>query len=101
GDPLGPILFSLTIHPLLVSLSSELVFGYLDDVSIGGKEDTVERDVTKVFEAGVDLGLHINAIKCELITGDVLSVPSAPILQSFTRTLISDVVLLGSPLFKG
>ena len=30
GDPLGPLLFSLTLHPILNSLSSKLRVGYLD-----------------------------------------------------------------------
>jgi len=45
GDPLGPLLFSLTIQPLLEDIRSELVTGYLDDVSIGGKVGTVGADV--------------------------------------------------------
>jgi hypothetical protein len=36
GDPLGPLLFALTIHPILQSLVSEFKTGYLDDVAIGG-----------------------------------------------------------------
>jgi len=31
GDPLGPLLFCNTIHPLLTSLGSVLL-GYMDDV---------------------------------------------------------------------
>jgi len=33
GDPLGPLLFSNTIHPLLNRLSSNLQLGYLDDLT--------------------------------------------------------------------
>ena len=36
GDPLGPMLFCLAIHDLLISLQSELVLGYLDDVPLEG-----------------------------------------------------------------
>ena len=36
GDPLGPLLFALTIHPILQSLVSEFKTGYLDDVAAGG-----------------------------------------------------------------
>ena len=35
GDPLGPFLFCLALRPLLNTLSSDLVLGYLDDVSGG------------------------------------------------------------------
>ena len=33
GDPLGPMLFCLTIHPLLMNLKSELRIGFSDDVT--------------------------------------------------------------------
>ena len=41
GDPLGPLLFCLAIHPILTSLSSDLVVGYLDDITLGGDEQTL------------------------------------------------------------
>jgi len=34
GDPIGPLLFCNTIHPLLSSLHSNLNIGYLDDVTL-------------------------------------------------------------------
>ena len=33
---LGPLLFCLTLHSLISELTSELVLGYLDDVTFGG-----------------------------------------------------------------
>ena len=36
GDPLGPLLFCLTIQPLLRNIQSEFVSGYLDDIGLGG-----------------------------------------------------------------
>ena len=42
GDPLGPLLFCNTIHPLLSSLKSDLKLGYMDDVSLGGPVDRVK-----------------------------------------------------------
>ena len=35
GDPLGPLLFCLTLHNLISELTSELILGYLDDVTFG------------------------------------------------------------------
>ena len=35
GDPLGPFLFSLTLHPIMESQNSELILGYLDDLTLG------------------------------------------------------------------
>jgi len=36
GDPLGPLYFCLIFKDILQSLQSELVLGYLDDVTMGG-----------------------------------------------------------------
>ena len=41
GDPLSPLLFSITIQPILENLKCELVIGYLDDITIGGKVEHV------------------------------------------------------------
>jgi len=35
GDPLGALLFCLAVQPLLDSLKSDLVFGNLDDLTLG------------------------------------------------------------------
>ena len=37
GDPLDPLLFCLTIHPLLSDIHSNFVSGYLDDIALGGE----------------------------------------------------------------
>jgi hypothetical protein len=44
GDPLGPLLFCNSIHPLLQSLYSLLKLGYLDDLTVAGPEETVATD---------------------------------------------------------
>jgi len=36
GDPLGPLLFCITINDVLHSLMSPFVAGYLDDITLGG-----------------------------------------------------------------
>ena len=60
GDPLGPLLFCLSIQPLLESLKSELVIGFMDDVTIGGNHDTVAQDVENVINKGRNFGLSLN-----------------------------------------
>ena len=45
GDPLGPLLFCLTLHPLLSQLQSELKIFYLDAGTIGGSSETVLHDL--------------------------------------------------------
>ena len=44
GDPLGPLLFCLTLHPLLSQLQSELKIFYLDDGTVGGSTESVLHD---------------------------------------------------------
>jgi len=41
GDPLGPLLFSNCIHPMLKSMESMLKCGYLDDVTLGDPADSI------------------------------------------------------------
>jgi len=36
GDSMGPMFFCLSIHALLLSLSSEVIIAYLDDVMLWG-----------------------------------------------------------------
>jgi len=58
----------------------------------------VARDVSKVVEIGGELGLSLNVSKCELISNDGFTVTGS-LLQSFPKTCIGDVTLLGTPLF--
>ena len=98
GDSIGPLLFSNTIHPLIVSLKSDLNLGYLDDESLGGPVDTVATDVGRIVEVGRAMGLHLNISKCELITHRDQTI-SDTLLQSFTRVDIADASLLGAHCF--
>ena len=100
GDPIGPLLFCNTIHPMLSSLSSELNIGYLDDLSLGGPPDTVASDIATIVAWGSEMGLRLNIVKCELIAREECQI-SDPTLQSFTRVPISESTLLGAPLFVG
>jgi len=85
GDPMGPLLFCNTIHPLLSSLHASLNLGYLDDVTLGGSVKTVASDVAEVIRAGAELGLSLNVSKCELIANKDFQVDDI-LLQSFHRT---------------
>ena len=99
GDPLGPLLFCLALHPLLLSLQSELIIGYIDDITVGGPKSVVTRDVEFIIEAGVNFGLLLNAFKCELITS---AEPEQDcIFNSFTIIKLSEASLSGAPLFSG
>ena len=93
GDPLGPLLFCLTIHPMLQSLSSSLVIGYLDDITLGGTEQAVAADVALIQTQGEDLGLKRNINKCEFINGN--ATPSAIIFEDFIKLTPANSRLLG------
>ena len=100
GDPLGPLLFCIALHPLLSSLKSSLNIGYMDDVTLGGHEDVVEKDVAFLSESGASIGLHLNINKCELIhAGDYI--PGTSNLRSFQSVSLSKATLLGAPLLTG
>ena len=68
GDPLGSLLFCITIQPLLHMLRSELVVGYIDDITIEGHISKVDEDVTIIKRNGTSLGLHLSITKYELIS---------------------------------
>jgi len=100
GDPLGPLLFCLSIQPLLENLHSEVVFSYLDDVSLGGDPQTVADDVDIIIDKGSEMGLHLNASKCELISNSSSS-SFPPIFNSFLKVNAGEASLLGAPLCQG
>ncbi len=100
GDPLGPLTFSNTTHPLLDSMEAELTLGYLDDVTLGGPQGVIAKDVQRVIEEGRRIGLLLNVSKCELIA-DPNTTVTDPVLRSFHRVTVRDASLLGAPLFLG
>jgi hypothetical protein len=100
GDPIGPLLFCNTIHPLLESLKSELTIGYLDDMTLAGDQTTVAEDVQHIMTEGARMGLLLNVSKCEIITHKQ-TVIMDPLLSSFLRVDLDNACLLGSPLSTG
>ena len=99
GDPIGPMLFCLTIQELVSSLSSEFNVFYLDDGAIGGNFADLRADFQRIEDQGQALGLHLSVDKSELISYDESAVTAVlstfPGLQ-FIRA--HQVTLLGSPL---
>ena len=67
GDPLGPLLFCLTIHPILRSIQSAFVSGYLHDIGIGGDVNVVAADVMQLEQDARAVGLTLNYKKCEVV----------------------------------
>jgi len=99
GDPRGSLLVCNTVQPLLSSLASELNLRYLD-VTLGGPIDIAASDVAEIAKVGGNMGLILNASKCELLAHLGVMVNDKR-LQSFQRVLPSDTTLLGAPLFHG
>ena len=66
GDPLGPLLFCLAIHPLSTQLMAEFCAMYLDDVSLGGLPEAILHDL-EVIESFKEIGLVLNNQKSEII----------------------------------
>ena len=100
GHPLEPLLFCLALHPLLLSQQSELIIGYIDDITYnGGPKSVVTRDVDFINKSGLNFDLLLNAFKCELITS---AEPEQDcIFNSFAIAKPSEASLLGAPLFSG
>ena len=48
GDPLGSLVFCDSIHPLHGQMKASLIEGYIDDMTLGGRIDTVAGDVAKL-----------------------------------------------------
>jgi len=71
GDPLGPLLFSLVLHPLACKIEAEfpeldLCVWYLDDGTIIGQVDDVHQVFLLLEKDGPALGLHLNVKKNEI-----------------------------------
>ena len=99
GDPLGPLLFCLTIHELSSQLQSELCLFYLDDGTLGGSVEDLKHDLEVVERLGAEIGLQLNSRKTEIICPNTdataslrFSLPGAHVVDPMKATL------LGSPI---
>ncbi len=101
GDPLGPLLFSLTLKELLKSfvpppdIKSQL--WYLDDGAIIGPRVSVNSLLTFIDTHGPQHGLTLNRKKCEVFwpSGD----PDFPEFPPEVLRPHGGIMLLGSPLW--
>ena len=108
GDPLGPLLFSLGVHPLATSLLSEVNVWYLDDLTILGDPSTVLQDLIKIQRESASLGLTLNNEKSEVIIFNCTEDERNTILNQFRSAApgmkevpLPNATLLGSPLARG
>jgi hypothetical protein len=107
GDPLGPLCFSLAIHKLISSLTSELNVWFLDDGTLAGKPDLVRSDFEAIIANQESLGLKVNVEKCEFsVLGSNLE-SNETLASSFKKCYPEakfmppeELSLLGTPLFQ-
>src|SRR6218665_3711488 len=84
GDPLGPLLFSLPLQPVLHTLTSEFKIGFLDDVTLGGNAGGVGHDLQIMTKLKTSMGLCLNQSKCEVYAPDLSLTQESPHLLKWT-----------------
>ena len=105
SDPLGPVIFSLAIHPIIQKLNSKFNVWYLDDGTLGGDVDTVINDFILLKQEFKSIGLELNPSKCEIFLSDTTDRLStlhkfnaiAPQIKILDKNSLH---LLGSPIFE-
>ena len=98
GDPLGPLLFCLAIHPLIEKLRSDLRIFYLDDGLIGGHAFDVSNDISLIQEEASHLGLCLNLKKSELIAINPLESQVLLSAPDLIPVLPNHASFLGAPI---
>ena len=99
GDPLGPLLFSLTLWSFKEKIQESLPelqqhSWYLDDGVLVGLEDDLIRSWDLLCQLGLDRGLQIRVDKCELWS----TVDLDKLIIRIKRNDISGLEVLGAEL---
>ena len=73
GDPLGPMLFCLVLHPVVLRISQTCPHilrhqWYLDDGSLAGPSLQILKAFGVICSMGSDYGLNLNLSNCELFS---------------------------------
>ena len=101
GDPLGPLGFSLALHPIVRKIKEQvpgLVVNawYLDDGTLCGSPADLVRSLSIIESDGPSNGLFLNRAKSLIYTPSTCSV-SHPLLRDIPTTS-EGLTLLGSPI---
>ena len=102
GDPLGPLGFALTLHPLIERLKSEvpelaLNVWYLDDGTLVGSPEGLSAALHIIESVGPTLGLHLNRSKSLLYIPEDADASHSP-LPAEIPTARRGFSLLGCPI---
>jgi len=93
GDPLGPVLFCIAIHPIVNMLKCPLNLWYMDDGCLGGTENEVLNDFNTLVTESNKIGLSINKSKCEIFNSTTTN-------HDFLKLTKTNLHLLGNPVLK-
>ncbi len=104
GDPLGPALFSMAIHPHLSSLQSQhqqvIILAYLDDVFLLGTNKKVLTALSDLSSSLAEIKLKIAENKCEIYCPSQLVFQAIP--ASNTIPVVQEgTIILGTPIGEG
>ncbi|XP_029655348.1 uncharacterized protein LOC115229063 [Octopus sinensis] len=105
GDPLGPLLFALSVDFVARRIASPLNIWYLDDCTIGGPPDILLNDLQSLLPALSSIGLEINSLKSEIVNLNVedltfedLFAQFRGLLPDLRQTSHSELEILGAPI---
>ena len=99
GDPLGPLLFCLSLLGPLQLLHSPFQIAFLDDVTIGGALPIVLQDINTLVKSSSSIGLSLNTSKSEVVGGSQTTLSSFLSLHpTFKQVDVTYLTLLGTPL---
>ena len=98
-DPLGPLLFCVTIHQLTMQLNSDFNIFYLDDGTLGGDFNSVLHDLKMVETTTEQLGLWLKKGKSEIICWNLGTFEKfLSVVPGLQVTSPKHATLFGSPL---
>lgn len=102
GDPLGPLLFSLLLHPIVEKISQDVpglrINGwYLDHGVLCGSLDDISSALSIITEDGPLVGLSLNRSKSLIFCPDPSFSSSVPHSLADIPVTSEGFVLLGAP----